>query len=88
MTDTPEETEALPEIELIPPDDCLIECDDCIIGLAGGVDQFCDSQDSTAIRIHNKGGKIEALDILSRTWREIGRAGSGKISAITKEPKP
>ncbi len=88
MTDTPEEPEATPDIELLPPTDCLIECDTCTIGLAGGVDQFCDALDATAIRIHNKDGRIEALDIASRVWREIGRAGSGKISAIAKEPKP
>ncbi len=88
MTDTPEEPEDLPEIDVIPSDDCLIECDNCTIGLAGGVDLFCAAMDATAIRIRNKDGCIEALDIVSRAWREVGRPSSGKVSAIPKEPKP
>ncbi len=83
-----EEEEELPEIEVAPCEDDLIECDDCIIGIAGGIGQLCAALDATAIRIKLKGGNIEALGIVSRAWSEIGRAVSAKVSAIPKEPKP
>jgi hypothetical protein len=75
-----------PEIEVTPIADCLIECDTCMVGLAGGIDGFCAAHDATAVRIYNKDGRIEVLGN-SRIWTEIGRA-TAKVSAITKDHKP
>ena len=86
MSDEPE-IESLPEIELLPAEDHWIECDNCAIGLAGGVDQFCAALDAIAIRVHNKDGRIEALKITSQQWTDIGRATVAKVSPMHKEPK-